>query len=144
MNPAFISLSSLPPTGPILLEDYQLTEKLANFDRERIPERVVHARGAAAKGFFEVKKGGGWLGWGRWFGQLLIGRAGDVKRRIAVSEQQMGQCRERDTAGVRLAAAGRGWSSAGRATKRHFIFALLYFQTDTCLPACLPVYVGHP
>jgi len=40
--------------GPILLEDYQLTEKLANFDRERIPERVVHARGASAKGFFEV------------------------------------------------------------------------------------------
>ena len=32
----------------------QLVEKLANFDRERIPERVVHARGAAAKGFFEV------------------------------------------------------------------------------------------
>ena len=35
-------------------EDYHLTEKLAQFDRERIPERVVHARGAAAKGFFEV------------------------------------------------------------------------------------------
>lgn len=41
-------------TGPILLEDYHLVEKLANFDRERIPERVVHARGASAKGFFEV------------------------------------------------------------------------------------------
>ncbi len=40
--------------GPILLEDHQLTEKLANFHRERIPERVVHARGASAKGFFEV------------------------------------------------------------------------------------------
>lgn len=40
--------------GPILLEDYQLVEKLAQFDRERIPERVVHARGASAKGFFEV------------------------------------------------------------------------------------------
>jgi catalase len=40
--------------GPILLEDYQLIEKLAQFDRERIPERVVHARGASAKGFFEV------------------------------------------------------------------------------------------
>lgn len=40
--------------GPILLEDYQLIEKLANFDRERIPERIVHARGASAKGFFEV------------------------------------------------------------------------------------------
>ena len=55
----------LPPSplrpGPILLEDYQLVEKLANFDRERIPERVVHARGAAAKGFFEVRgrAGGG-------------------------------------------------------------------------------------
>ncbi|KAK1378222.1 hypothetical protein POM88_024966 [Heracleum sosnowskyi] len=39
---------------PVLLEDYHLVEKLANFDRERIPERVVHARGATAKGFFEV------------------------------------------------------------------------------------------
>lgn len=41
-------------TGPVLLEDYHLIEKLANFTRERIPERVVHARGASAKGFFEV------------------------------------------------------------------------------------------
>eukprot|EP00741_Cyanophora_paradoxa_P010414 tig00000037_g10070.t1 len=42
------------PRGPVLLEDYHLVEKLANFDRERIPERVVHARGASAKGYFEV------------------------------------------------------------------------------------------
>lgn len=41
-------------SGPVLLEDYHLIEKLAQFDRERIPERVVHARGATAKGFFEV------------------------------------------------------------------------------------------
>lgn len=40
--------------GPVLLEDYHLIEKLAQFDRERIPERVVHARGASAKGYFEV------------------------------------------------------------------------------------------
>ncbi|XP_058098536.1 catalase isozyme 1-like [Magnolia sinica] len=40
--------------GPILLEDYHLIEKIAAFHRERIPERVVHARGASAKGFFEV------------------------------------------------------------------------------------------
>lgn len=38
----------------MLLEDYHLIEKLAQFDRERIPERVVHARGAVAKGYFEV------------------------------------------------------------------------------------------
>jgi catalase len=40
--------------GPVLLEDYHLLEKIAHFDRERIPERVVHARGAAAKGYFEA------------------------------------------------------------------------------------------
>lgn len=32
-----------------------MVEKIAQFDRERIPERVVHARGASAKGFFEVR-----------------------------------------------------------------------------------------
>ncbi|XP_031099076.1 catalase-like isoform X2 [Ipomoea triloba] len=40
-------------TGAILLEDYHLVEKLANFDYERIPECVVHAKGESAKGFFE-------------------------------------------------------------------------------------------
>lgn len=42
------------PRGPVLLEDYALLEKMAQFDRERIPERVFHARGAAAKGYFEL------------------------------------------------------------------------------------------
>src|SRR5216684_3955264 len=42
------------PGGPILLEDHHLTEKLAHFDRERIPERVVHAKGSGAFGYFEV------------------------------------------------------------------------------------------
>ncbi|MDO7906435.1 catalase [Paenibacillus sp. JX-17] len=41
--------------GPTLLEDYHLLEKLAHFDRERIPERVVHARGAGAHGVFRVE-----------------------------------------------------------------------------------------
>src|SRR5262245_25783287 len=40
--------------GPILLQDYFLIEKLAHFDRERIPERVVHAKGAGAFGYFEA------------------------------------------------------------------------------------------
>lgn len=42
--------------GPTLLQDFILTEKIAHFDRERIPERVVHARGAAAHGYFELTK----------------------------------------------------------------------------------------
>lgn len=41
--------------GPTLLEDYHLIEKIAHFDRERIPERVVHARGAGAHGVFVVE-----------------------------------------------------------------------------------------
>jgi catalase len=39
--------------GPTLLEDFVLREKITHFDHERIPERVVHARGSAAHGFFE-------------------------------------------------------------------------------------------
>ena len=38
------------PRGPTLLEDFVLREKITHFDHERIPERVVHARGAAAHG----------------------------------------------------------------------------------------------
>lgn len=41
-------------TGPVLMQDVHLLEKLAHFDRERIPERVVHAKGAGAYGYFEV------------------------------------------------------------------------------------------
>jgi catalase len=42
------------PDGPILLEDHHLIEELPHFDRERIPERVVHAKGCGAYGYFEV------------------------------------------------------------------------------------------
>uniref|UniRef100_UPI004039C55D catalase n=1 Tax=Variovorax sp. BK018 TaxID=3450241 RepID=UPI004039C55D len=39
--------------GPVLLEDFILREKITHFDHERIPERIVHARGSGAHGFFE-------------------------------------------------------------------------------------------
>ena len=42
------------PRGPVLLEDFVLREKIFHFDHERIPERVVHARGLAAHGYFEL------------------------------------------------------------------------------------------
>ena len=41
--------------GPVLLQDHHLLEKLARFNRERIPERVVHAVGSGAYGYFEVE-----------------------------------------------------------------------------------------
>ena len=40
--------------GPVLLEDFMLREKIFHFDHERIPERIVHARGSAAHGYFEL------------------------------------------------------------------------------------------
>ena len=42
------------PGGPLLLQDNYLIEKMAQFNRERVPERVVHAKGAGAFGYFEV------------------------------------------------------------------------------------------
>jgi catalase len=41
------------PRGPSLLEDFILREKITHFDHERIPERIVHARGSAAHGYFQ-------------------------------------------------------------------------------------------
>lgn len=41
------------PRGPVLLQDFVLREKIMHFDHERIPERVVHARGSGAHGYFE-------------------------------------------------------------------------------------------
>src|ERR1700729_621984 len=40
--------------GPVLLQDYWLLEKLATFNRERIPERIVHAKGSAAHGTLTI------------------------------------------------------------------------------------------
>ncbi|GAB3340855.1 catalase [Marilutibacter aestuarii] len=44
------------PRGPGLLEDFILREKITHFDHERIPERIVHARGSAAHGYFELTR----------------------------------------------------------------------------------------
>jgi len=42
------------PRGPVMMQDFHLIEKMAHFNRERIPERVVHAKGAGAFGIFTV------------------------------------------------------------------------------------------
>jgi catalase len=45
---------SIGPSGPLLLQDHYLIQKMAQFNRERVPERVVHAKGSGAFGYFEV------------------------------------------------------------------------------------------
>src|ERR1039458_1988617 len=42
------------PAGPIALHDHYVVQKMQHFTRERVPERVVHAKGGGAHGFFEV------------------------------------------------------------------------------------------
>ncbi|MGL4610118.1 MAG: catalase, partial [Trueperaceae bacterium] len=42
------------PRGPLLMQDIQLLEQMQHFNRERIPERVVHAKGSGAYGTFKV------------------------------------------------------------------------------------------
>src|SRR5436853_6531863 len=42
------------PCGPVLMEDFHLIEKMAHFNRERIPERVVHAKGSGAYGTLKI------------------------------------------------------------------------------------------
>lgn len=48
------SAETAGPKGVYLLQDYQFIDEMAHFDRERVPERVVHAKGAGAFGYFEV------------------------------------------------------------------------------------------
>src|SRR5262249_57394677 len=57
-NPVADNQNSLTagPRGPVLLADYHLVEKMAHFNRERIPERVVHAKGSAAYGTLTITK----------------------------------------------------------------------------------------
>ena len=47
---------SVGPRGPLTFDNHYLFEKLAHFNRERIPERVVHARGTGAYGHFTLTK----------------------------------------------------------------------------------------
>lgn len=52
--PSLTASQAIGTQGPILLQDAFLIEKMQSFNRERIPERVVHAKGASAMGFFKV------------------------------------------------------------------------------------------
>lgn len=52
----WLKVHSENKTGPMLMEDHAAREKINRFDHERIPERVVHARGAGAFGTFKMHK----------------------------------------------------------------------------------------
>jgi catalase len=49
------------PAGPTALQDHYVVQKMQHFNRERVPERVVHAKGSGAHGFFEVTEDASWF-----------------------------------------------------------------------------------
>ena len=49
------------PGGPTALHDHYVVQKMQHFNRERVPERVVHAKGSGAHGFFEVTEDVSWF-----------------------------------------------------------------------------------
>ena len=49
------------PDGPTVLHDHYTVQKMQHFNRERIPERIVHAKGSGAHGFFEVTEDVSWF-----------------------------------------------------------------------------------
>jgi catalase len=74
--------------GPVLLQDQHLLEKLARFNRERIPERVVHARGSGAYGHFEVTDDvTGWTG-AHFLGE--VGRRTELFARFSTVADSLG------------------------------------------------------
>jgi catalase len=81
--------------GPATLENYQFLEKMAHFDRERVPERVVHARGTTAFGFFEAYGTWGDEPIGRYTRAKLFQRPGARSDVAAQQSRELG-CQTRD------------------------------------------------
>ncbi|MDN5788254.1 catalase, partial [Pseudorhodobacter sp.] len=89
------------PRGPVLLQDYQLIEKLAHQNRERIPERVVHAKGWGALGTFTVTHDISHLTRAKIFSK--VGNTCDIISRWSTVAGEMGAAdAERDVRGFSL------------------------------------------
>ncbi len=83
--------------GPATLENYQFLEKISHFDRERIPERVVHARGTTAFGYFEAY--------------------GSVGRRADLGATPARSCSRRRASAPSWPSASRPWPAAATPPK---------------------------
>ena len=86
--------------GPATLENYHFIEKISHFDREEVPERVVHARGAGAFGYFEA-----------------YGKVGDEPVEKYTRAKVFSGCWEENTTYGSLLYSGRGEGFAGNSTR---------------------------
>ncbi|MDQ7990546.1 MAG: catalase [Candidatus Dactylopiibacterium sp.] len=110
------------PRGPVLLQDVWLLEKLAHFDRERIPERVVHAKGSGAFGSFTVTHDISRYTKARLFES--VGKKTDVFLRFSTVAGEMGAAdAERDVRGFALKfyTEDGNWDLVGNNTPVFFI-----------------------
>lgn len=110
------------PRGPVLLEDYILHEKLAHFNRERIPERIVHAKGSGAFGTFTVTNDITQYTKAKLFSQ--VGKQTDVFLRFSTVGGEKGSAdSERDPRGFALKfyTEDGNWDLVGNNTPVFFI-----------------------
>jgi catalase len=110
------------PRGPILLQDFHLIEKLQHFNRERIPERVVHAKGSGAYGTFTVTHDITTYTKARLFS--AIGKKTEVFVRFSTVGGERGSAdTERDPRGfaIRFYTEEGNWDLAGNNTPMFFI-----------------------
>jgi catalase len=110
------------PNGPILLQDYQLVEKLAHQNRERIPERVVHAKGWGAYGAFTVTHDISKYSRAKIFSE--VGKNTDLILRFSTVAGELGAAdAERDVRGfaVKFYTEEGNWDVVGNNTPVFFI-----------------------
>ncbi len=110
------------PRGPILLQDFHLIEKLQHFNRERIPERVVHAKGSGAFGTFTVTHDITRHTTARLFG--AVGKKTETFVRFSTVGGEKGSAdTERDPRGfaIRFYAQDGNWDLVGNNTPMFFI-----------------------
>ncbi|WP_332771282.1 catalase [Phenylobacterium sp.] len=113
---------SAGPRGPLLMQDYQLIEKLAHQNRERIPERVVHAKGSAAYGTFRVTQDISRYSKAKLFG--AVGKETEVLLRFSTVAGERGAAdAERDVRGFALKfyTEEGNWDLVGNNTPVFFI-----------------------
>jgi catalase len=113
---------SAGPRGPLLLQDFHLIEKLQHFNRERIPERVVHAKGSGAYGTFTVTNDISGLTKARLFAE--VGKTTETFVRFSTVGGERGSAdTERDPRGfaVRFYTEEGNWDLAGNNTPMFFI-----------------------
>ncbi len=116
------------PRGPVLLQDYQLLEKLAHQNRERIPERVVHAKGWGGYGTFTVTRDISRYTRAKLFAE--VGKTTEVLMRFSTVAGELGAAdAERDVRGfaVKFYTEEGNWDLVGNNTPVFFIRDALKF-----------------